>query len=580
MKASFARRYRDPIYGYVYVPHELIGLVDSPYVTRLRRISQNGCGHIVYPSLTGNRYEHALGVMHLAMRAWTSAWSNSSLDTKHRLAREVYRDLSSYGQDEYFQSFLQHNDKSPEEVWLAGFSDRMLACVGAAGLLHDVGHSPFSHTLEPEFSAFRQQIFDADTLTAFDAISIESPKLQFHEICGLILSTRALQEFGNTFSIWVTQQIIRGSSAGVRQKHQWAAAIHSIISGSIDVDRLDYLMRDSSRAGTEFGAIDVDRLIGSMSIESVSEPKREWFIGFGTGAVSAIETLMTNRERAYRWVYFHANALAADTALRRLVHELFLRDQFDLEQFDFVSHWGKDYAFDGSEWVDDDCVVRFIRDALSQLAADDPDTLRFKALYSLAIAGVRNIAFAWRSFEELTAAFDAQDMGWKMQVLKQAKDAVAPIKSGAPKRTYDASEPAFAAAFNELARLRLDDSPEAELEIESFLNAVHPDVDGVAGTWVVMHRVRFTFKSSSFSLWHGGKRIELSRLSPSATGLDRAESMRVRVWACFVPTYPDGIPPGGSAELSRSVARVFLSEFVGPSSGLTDSSEVIMSERK
>lgn len=579
MNAKFARRYRDPVYGYIYVPHELIELADSAYVARLRRISQNGCGHLVYPSLTGNRYEHALGVMHLAMKAWDYAWANSSLDTKHRLAMEVYRDLTEHGADPYFQTFLEHNDKSPEEAWVAGFSERMRACVGAAGLLHDVGHSPFSHTLEPEFSSFRGRIFDESTLSEFEKINEESPALQFHEICGQILSTHALEQAGGRFSAWVTQQIIQGSRVGVRQHHQWASAIHSIISGSMDVDRLDYLMRDSSRAGTEFGAIDVERLIESMSIQCLKEPDQEWIIGFGARAVSAIETLLTNRERAYRWVYFHANALAADTALRRLIHALFSRDQFDLRQFDYVSLWADEDTYGGSAWVDDAAIVRFIGDALKKLEAVDQDAARLQALYRLAVSGDRSVLFAWRSFEELIAAFDAQQIDWQMRVLQQAKDASAPVVAGAPKRTWDASEQATAAAFNELARLRLDDNPDAELALESLLNERHGKVDGVPGTWIVTHRIRFSFKSSRFLLWHDGRQLELSRLSPSASGLDKAESMRIKVWACFMPMDRTSYQKDGRADLARSVAHIFLSEFMGPSNESVSKSEIELDER-
>lgn len=579
MNAEFARRYRDPIYGYIYVPQELIELLDSPFVGRLRRISQNGCGHIVYPALTGNRYEHALGVMHLAMKAWGYAWTNSALETKHRLAMEVYRDLSAHGDDPYFRAFLEHNDKSPEEAWVTGFYEKMRACVGAAALLHDLGHSPFSHTLEPEFSTYRARIFDESTLTEFDTISSESPALQFHEICGQILSTRALAQAGQRFSVWVTQQIIQGSRVGVRQHHQWASAIHTIISGSIDVDRLDYLMRDSSRAGTEFGAIDVERLIESMSIESVSEPKHEWVIGFGARAVSAIETLLTNRERAYRWVYFHASALAADTALRRLIHTLFSRERFELTQFDYVSRWGDEYPFDGSAWVDDAAIVRFISEALRQLPADDQDAARLHALYRLAVTGDRTVVFAWRSFEELIAAFDAKKVDWRMQMLQQAKDASAPVVTGAPERTWDAGEQATAAAFNELARLRLDDNPGAEHALESFLNEHHREVDGVLGTWMITHRVRFSFKSSRLLLWHGGRQLELGRLSPSASGLDKAESMRIKVWACFVPLSRNSYQKDGKAALAGSVADIFLSAFMGPPTETADRPEIAMNER-
>ena len=84
---------RDPVHDYVEIPGELEPLVASAALQRLRNISQNGRANRRYPSLTGSRYEHALGTMHLARAGWQSAWRTCEEDVRQRFAREVVTEL-------------------------------------------------------------------------------------------------------------------------------------------------------------------------------------------------------------------------------------------------------------------------------------------------------------------------------------------------------------------------------------------------------------------------------------------------------------------------------------------------------
>lgn len=563
MTVRYGRRYRDPVHGYVYVPQELVELVDSPFIARLRRIHQNGCGHVVYPSLTGNRFEHALGVMHLAMNAWDSAWRSAGFTIQSALARDVYKDLVANGGDPYFldlQKRVRREDR--ERAWVDAFGEIMRVALGAAALLHDVGHGPYSHTLEPEFSRFRDRIFQKETLAQLARIEEESPRLQFHEVCGQLLAERALAPLKDQFCTWITMQILKGDHATTAP---WARAIHHIISAPIDTDRLDYLLRDSSRAGTEFGAIDVERILESITIEARNDPKPEWIIGYGSRAVSAIETLLTNRERAYRWVYFHANALASDTALRRLVHEAFTREEDELSQFDFLAKWGDEHTYDGSAWVDDAMVINYLNSVLQRTPSGDTEVERLRALHRLAVDGDRGVLFAWRSYEELLAGLRAMKLDWCDNLVEQAKRAEETVadRSGAA-RTWRANEENFAAALNAVAKLRLEGDENLEHSVESLLNARHGQVASVRGTWIVTQRLRFSMRTAKIQLWHDSVPISFERLSPIAKGLEQADDMRLKLWACFVPFERTSYDRGDRAQSGSEVARIFLSEFIGP----------------
>jgi hypothetical protein len=100
----------------------------------------------------------------------------------------------------------------------------------------------------------------------------------------------------------------------------WAGAAHSIIAGEVDVDRLDYLMRDAQKAGTEFGAIDYARLVDALELRTVADG--EFKIAPGVRARSAVETLVLQRTQAYKWISYHSRVVGANLALRRSLEEI------------------------------------------------------------------------------------------------------------------------------------------------------------------------------------------------------------------------------------------------------------------
>ncbi|MDQ4144881.1 MAG: hypothetical protein M3198_14305 [Actinomycetota bacterium] len=104
----------------------------------------------------------------------------------------------------------------------------------------------------------------------------------------------------------------------------WKGALHSIVAGEIDIDRLDYLMRDAQRAGTEFGAIDAARLIASLQL---IRTEGDFRVVPSLRARSAFETLLIQRAQAYRWVAFHPRVVAANLALARAVESLIFLSQ-------------------------------------------------------------------------------------------------------------------------------------------------------------------------------------------------------------------------------------------------------------
>jgi len=223
---------KDPVHGYVEVEAELLPLLDSPPVQRLRHVKQLGFSYLVYPGANHTRFEHSLGTMHLATI----------------LARHLALD--------------------PADVLL----------IGAAGLLHDIGHGPFSHTSEAFLSEFAgHDHHQVDHLLGEPALAsaIEEADLDPAAISALI-----------------------------RGEHPLADLIH----GDLDADRMDYLLRDAHYTGVPYGTVDAQRLIQSSILH-------EGGLGIGESGVQAAESLLIARTLMRPAVYFHHTSRIATSML-------------------------------------------------------------------------------------------------------------------------------------------------------------------------------------------------------------------------------------------------------------------------
>ena len=290
---------RDPVYGYVRIPDRLAPIIDAPIFQRLRRIKQNALTLAVYPSANGTRFEHSLGAMHLAGLAWSAAWQNSPAPFKKRFTEELQADFP------YLQASATDFD---EEV--------RLAVMGVA-LMHDVGHPPFSHTLEPVYEEQVFSLFAEDESIIERMEANEEPRRPFHEVAGeIILETFLLSRIQPPEFRELLHRIF---SSSPRELSPFGV-LHSVVAGELDVDRLDYLLRDAGRSGTEFGAIDWQRYIDALALGPFIGSG--WKIAPKARAHSAVETLLIQRFQAYRWVFLHHRVVATSMALSSAVNSM------------------------------------------------------------------------------------------------------------------------------------------------------------------------------------------------------------------------------------------------------------------
>ncbi|GJM35372.1 MAG: phosphohydrolase [Saprospiraceae bacterium] len=221
----------DPVYGFVNIPYGILfDLVEHPYFQRLRRIKQVSLTHYVYPGALHTRFHHALGALHLMSQAI-----------------EVLRSKGT--------------EISEEEA----------TAVSIAILLHDIGHGPFSHTLE-------------HTL-----INVH------HEELSILFMERLNQIFNGQLDLAIT----------VFKDEYPKKFLHQLVSGQLDMDRLDYLNRDSFFTGVHEGVIGYDRIIKMLDVhdgELVVEEK----------GIYSIEKFLIARRLMYWQVYLHKTVLSAE----------------------------------------------------------------------------------------------------------------------------------------------------------------------------------------------------------------------------------------------------------------------------
>ena len=254
---------RDPVWGYIHVPDPVLALIDTEDFQRLRNVTQLGYVHLVYPGARHSRFEHSLGVYHLAKRF---------------LIRLLTSDPPLELEDEDIRVFV------------------------AATLLHDIGHYPFSHTLEE--------------LTPFFALHETRARQIIEDESGAVY--QLLSERFEVDPVRVAN-VIDYESEG-REIPAEDLLLANILSGTLDPDKIDYLLRDSLFCGVPFGeSVNRDRLIASIKFDP-----RQRRLAITSKGVSAVEALIFTNYLMYRNVYWHHAVRSASAMFKRAVQEILL----------------------------------------------------------------------------------------------------------------------------------------------------------------------------------------------------------------------------------------------------------------
>ncbi|MFB6120953.1 MAG: HD domain-containing protein [Halobacteriaceae archaeon] len=239
---------KDSVHDHISVEGVAAALLDTPPVQRLRRIRQLGTVSLVYPSANHTRFEHSLGVYHLACQA------------------------------------LAH----------LGVDGTDAERVRAAAILHDVGHGPFSHTIE-------------------DLLHRRTGK--YHDDVEDLLSRGAVARVLDDHGLSPTRvaALVRGEGR-----------LGQLVAGELDVDRMDYLVRDAHHTGVPYGTIDHGRLVRALDFADRN-------LVLGAGNVQTAESLLLARALMNPTVYTHHVARISKAMLRRAAERLVAAGDVDAD---------------------------------------------------------------------------------------------------------------------------------------------------------------------------------------------------------------------------------------------------------
>lgn len=261
---------RIPIWGHIPLSVPLKKILSHPSFLRLKGIRQLSFSQQVYPGATHTRFEHSIGVYHLM---------------KLILQRMLTSELAINLQNDSFR-----------------FDTQSCSLLLSSCLLHDIGHFPHAHIIEEQIP-----------------FSGSEPIFSHHEdLCERFIhekhpGTPSIAEI--LHDEWHVSpesviRLIRGSSANHFGK---------LISGTLDPDKMDYLMRDAHHCNIPYGSIDIERLIESF----VPDPERERFAITEKG-IAPLESLLFAKYMMMRNVYWHHTSRALAAMLRRLLQDISL----------------------------------------------------------------------------------------------------------------------------------------------------------------------------------------------------------------------------------------------------------------
>ena len=236
--------FRDPIHGFIRTDELETALIQSRPMQRLRFIRQLGWTFLIFPGAEHSRFSHVLGTMHLAGRVYDALAAKS-------------------------------DGRLPTDP---GCPERRLARVAA--LLHDIGHAPYSHSAEDLFAE----------------------KIDHEEMTRRLINTPEIQDlferYGKGLDPLEVQGVLSKQATGPRR------LLSDIITSELDVDKMDYLRRDSLYCGVEYGSYDLERLIDTVT--PIEDPESgEWRLGVDAGGVHALEALVMARYYMFTQVYFN-----------------------------------------------------------------------------------------------------------------------------------------------------------------------------------------------------------------------------------------------------------------------------------
>lgn len=272
---------RDPIHGSIALSPLEVQICDSLEYQRLRAIKQLGFSEFSFPGATHNRFLHSIGVSHLAGIAFDTIFKNYP-----------------------FRDFKTKNS--------------LRQCVKLAALVHDIGHGPLSHTTEvvmPQLTELNIKLYKEQNRNQERQANHEDYTVAFvteSEIANII---KAYGEFEpEHVAALVDSEILIKDDFFIVDGVDFRPILSQLVSSELDVDRMDYLLRDAYFCGTNYGNIELSWLIANLTYTQVKDKLN---LAINRRALYTFDDFLLSRHHMHLMVYFHHKAIIYEEMLTR-----------------------------------------------------------------------------------------------------------------------------------------------------------------------------------------------------------------------------------------------------------------------
>ncbi len=365
----------DIIHGYIAYSGIEQAVIDTPIFNRLHRVLQNSLVYLTFPSNKAKRFEHSLGTMHLAGQFFFHCICNTKPENLSRFITEVNEQLASWSESLVRSSvtyvsgatLAQYSGKDilqlpcpacrlyAENMPAALEENQRLAycvvfqAIRLAGLLHDVGHLPYSHVLEHALQTLYQRVeqihsqrneahqFFLEVMKPYCGSS--DPEMAIHEllgqrfvekICEDITQELPKQETPDYLFLAAVLEFTKRILASSEAENTFYSDLHRIVASTLDCDRMDYCCRDEYCAGISKELPHYGRIFSSVEIvyrnlDDGSGQQRCCFVP-STKALREIEDLLRRRWNIYSTINFHHRVHKHEILLQEVIAELGLEE--------------------------------------------------------------------------------------------------------------------------------------------------------------------------------------------------------------------------------------------------------------
>jgi HD superfamily phosphohydrolase len=293
----------DNIHGYIKLTELETKIIQLPVFNRLHRIRQSSFAFMVYPTAQGTRFAHSIGTMKVASD----------------IAEEILKNLS-YGDKKSILGDMEERE--------------FVEIARLAGLLHDIGHGPFSHTSERILRDVLKEVSHDEYDEGCELWGREEFPVHEFYTYKLIQKGQDLAELLENEAPSNCKQIIcdvithRSNSSNIPQEA--LNLLQQIITSQLDADKMDYLLRDAYISGVGYGRIDLQRIILSIrAVRPKGSEDSKYRLAVKVRGLSAVEDMIDARFKMYKWLYHHHMVVLMDVLLEKAIKKLIEEDLLD-----------------------------------------------------------------------------------------------------------------------------------------------------------------------------------------------------------------------------------------------------------